>query len=98
MSAQRPILIVEDDEALREVLAEHLADGHGFTVATAATLEEADKAINEQDARFDAIILDIGLPDGDGLRLLRQAAAAGTQDACHHADRLGRRSGRRARS
>ena len=76
MSAQRPILIVEDDEALREVLAEHLADGHGFTVATAETLEEADKAINEQDARFDAIILDIGLPDGDGcdycVRLRRQ--------------------------
>jgi DNA-binding response OmpR family regulator len=66
MTAQRPILIVEDDETLREVLAEHLADGHGFTVATAATLQEADKAINDEDARFDAMILDIGMPDGDG--------------------------------
>jgi DNA-binding response OmpR family regulator len=66
MTAQRPILIVEDDETLREILAEHLADGNGFTVATAGTLEEADKAINDKDARFDAVILDIGLPDGDG--------------------------------
>ncbi len=76
MTAQRPILIVEDDETLREVLAEHLADGHGFTVSTAATLEEADKAISDKDARFDAVILDIGMPDGDGrdycARLRRQ--------------------------
>ncbi|HUB14276.1 MAG TPA: response regulator transcription factor [Acetobacteraceae bacterium] len=76
MPALRPILIVEDDEALRDILAEHLGDGQGFTVATAATLEEADKAINDKDARFDAIILDIGLPDGDGrdycVRLRRQ--------------------------
>lgn len=76
MSAQRPILIVEDDETLCETLAEHLADGHGFTIVTARTLEDADKAINETDARFDAVILDIGLPDGDGrdycARLRRQ--------------------------
>jgi DNA-binding response OmpR family regulator len=76
MAAQRPILIVEDDQALCEILTEHLTDDHGFTVTTAATLEEADRAINTSDARFDAIILDIGLPDGDGrdycVRLRRQ--------------------------
>src|ERR1700739_3601057 len=76
MAAQRPILIVEDDQTLCEILTEHLIDDHGFTVTTAGTLEEADKAINTSDARFDAIILDIGLPDGDGrdycVRLRRQ--------------------------
>ncbi|HUN39699.1 MAG TPA: response regulator transcription factor [Acetobacteraceae bacterium] len=76
MAAQRPILIVEDDQALCEILAEHLTDGHGFVVTSAGTLEEADKAINASDSRFDAIILDIGLPDGDGrdycVRLRRQ--------------------------
>src|SRR6185312_16983667 len=66
MSAKRPILIVEDDEALRETLAEQLAEENVFTIATAGTLEEADAAINGTDARFDAVILDIGLPDGDG--------------------------------
>jgi len=76
MTAQRPILIVEDDETLCDVLTEHLTDGHDFTVTTAGSLEAADKAINDKDARFDAIILDIGLPDGDGrdycIRLRRQ--------------------------
>ena len=76
MSAQRPILIVEDDQTLRELLAEQLAEGHGFTIVTAATLEEADQAINNKDSRFVAVILDIGLPDGDGrdycVRLRRQ--------------------------
>jgi DNA-binding response OmpR family regulator len=67
MSDKRPVLIVEDDEALRETLGEHLADGHGFTVRTAGTLDDADKAVNTKGLRIDAMILDIDLPDGDGL-------------------------------
>jgi DNA-binding response OmpR family regulator len=67
MSEKRPILIVEDDESLRETLREHLADGHGFAVHTAATLGDADKAVSIEELRIDAIILDIRLPDGDGL-------------------------------
>jgi DNA-binding response OmpR family regulator len=67
MSDQRAVLIVEDDEALRETLREHLADGHGFAVHTAATLDDADKAVSTEELRIDAIILDIILPDGDGL-------------------------------
>jgi DNA-binding response OmpR family regulator len=67
MSDKRPVLIVEDDQALRETLGEHLADEHGFIVHTAGNLGEADKAISAEDVRIDAIILDIGLPDGDGL-------------------------------
>jgi DNA-binding response OmpR family regulator len=67
MSDKRPVLIVEDDEALRETLGENLADGHGFTVHSAGTLDDADKAVNTKDLRIDAIILDIDLPDGDGL-------------------------------
>lgn len=76
MSAQRPILIVDDDAHLCEVLKEQISDDDGFCVVTAGSMEEADRAINDQDARFDAIILDIGLPDGDGrdycARLRRQ--------------------------
>ena len=64
MPNRRPILIVEDDEALREILADHLAGE--FAVSVAGSLEEADKALNSDDAHFDAVILDIGLPDGDG--------------------------------
>src|SRR3954447_4339355 len=66
MSAMRSILIVEDDAPLRAMLAEQLADDHGFAVATAATLDAADRAINDQDRHWDAVLLDIGMPDGDG--------------------------------
>jgi DNA-binding response OmpR family regulator len=66
MSAKRSVLIVEDDENLREMLADQLADDHGFAVATAATLDAADRAINGEGASFDAVILDLGMPDGDG--------------------------------
>jgi DNA-binding response OmpR family regulator len=66
MSAKRPILIVEDDAALRETLAEQFAGEQGFAMFTASTLDEAGAAINAENARFDAVILDIGMPDGDG--------------------------------
>jgi DNA-binding response OmpR family regulator len=66
MSAKRSILIVEDDAAVQEVLADHLAGELGFTIFTAETLDEAAKVINDEHRRFDAIILDVGMPDGDG--------------------------------
>ena len=65
MSA-RPILIVEDDEALRPVLADQLASDGAFRSTAAATLAEASHHLAAPEARFDAIILDITLPDGDG--------------------------------
>src|SRR5258708_9786476 len=76
MSAKRSILIVEDDGALRDLLAEQLTHDHGFAVVTAGTLDAADQAINHAGERVDAVILDIGMPDGDGCdfcaRLRRQ--------------------------
>jgi DNA-binding response OmpR family regulator len=66
MAAKRSILIVEDDAALQEVLADHLAGEHGFTIFTAETLDEAGKIIDEEGRPFDAVILDVGMPDGDG--------------------------------
>jgi DNA-binding response OmpR family regulator len=66
MPANQSILIVEDDAVLREALAENLASEHGFSVSTAATLNEANGTINAGDARIDAVILDVGMPDGDG--------------------------------
>ena len=66
MSAKQLILLVEDDESLRAMLAEQLAEDHGFAVTTAGSLEEAAKVFRDEDGRFDAVILDIGMPDGDG--------------------------------
>jgi DNA-binding response OmpR family regulator len=66
MLAARPILIVEDDDALRLVLADQLASDGLFQPTQAATLAEASHHLAAPEARFDAIILDITLPDGDG--------------------------------
>jgi DNA-binding response OmpR family regulator len=79
MPAKRLILIVEDDQDLAPTLAEHLTDDGGFAVVTATTLERADAALNTKDARFDAIILDIGLPDGDGRDYCAQLRRQGHQ-------------------
>jgi DNA-binding response OmpR family regulator len=66
MSAERPVLIVDDDDALRETLVKQLAIDGEFAAAEAATLEQAAEMLFAKDARFDAVILDISLPDGDG--------------------------------
>jgi DNA-binding response OmpR family regulator len=66
MPNRRPVLIVEDDETLRNMLTEYLEETSEFVVSTAADIEAADKVLANEDAHFDAIILDIGLPDGDG--------------------------------
>ncbi len=66
MTAERPILIVDDDATLREALLEQLQIDGEFAVAEATTVSEAEALLTSKDARFDAIILDVGLPDGDG--------------------------------
>jgi DNA-binding response OmpR family regulator len=66
MPSTRPILIVEDDDALRQVLADLLASSGLFHATEVATLDEASQCLAAADARFDSIILDISLPDGDG--------------------------------
>ncbi|MBL6454396.1 response regulator transcription factor [Belnapia sp. T6] len=66
MATPRPILIVEDDAALRATLAEQLALDGDFTADEAESAKEAEEKLASADARYDAILLDIGLPDADG--------------------------------
>jgi len=66
MSAERPILIVDDDLALCETLTEQFAVDGEFVAEVAATIQEAEAKLAAGDARFDAMILDVSLPDGDG--------------------------------
>ena len=61
------ILIVEDEPSLRELMQKTLAKER-YVVETAGTFHEASLKI--ADYSYDCILLDIMLPDGNGLKLL----------------------------
>ena len=63
-----PILLVEDDASLRRSLGEFLKDS-GYTSYTAGTLREAWETIRAVSPVL--CLLDVNLPDGSGLDLLR---------------------------
>ncbi|MET8474280.1 response regulator transcription factor [Streptomyces sp. NPDC006422] len=66
------LLVVEDDPALRNALVRALRD-RGHAVATAATgMAGLDAAVTD---RPDLVVLDLGLPDVDGSRILRMLRA-----------------------
>jgi DNA-binding response OmpR family regulator len=69
MAGPRPLLIVDDDDALRATLAEQLSLDGEFAPSEAATASEAERLLTAPAARYDAVLLDIGLPDGDGREL-----------------------------
>ena len=75
MSAERRILIVDDDAALRHSLAEQLQLHEEFAAAEAQTGAEGLEAAKHQ--HFDAILLDVGLPDMDGRELCRVMRRSG---------------------
>src|SRR3954465_3469216 len=66
MAAQRPVLLVDDDPALIETLLDQIAEDGEFAATPAVSIQEAVAKLGAPDARFDAILLDVGLPDGDG--------------------------------
>ncbi len=70
------LLIVEDEERMTEILRKALARA-GFVVDTVALYADAQAAFAV--TRYDAAILDLGLPDGDGIRLLSGLRAGGNQ-------------------
>ncbi len=61
------VLIVDDEADIRDSLSSILTD-EGYTVTTAATATEALELI--KDASYDVVLLDIWLPDRDGLDTL----------------------------
>jgi len=63
------VLVVEDEAHLSKQLAAAL-DGAGYAVDRAADGERADFLVRTE--RYDAVVLDLGLPRVDGLTLLRR--------------------------
>lgn len=68
------LLIVEDNRRLATLVGEALSR-KGMTCDTAGSLEEADAAL--ACATFDAVLLDLGLPDGDGQTWLQARRRGG---------------------
>jgi len=66
---QRAILIVDDDEIIRETLRD-LLESKGYTVETVETGKEAIE--KSQSRSFNLALLDIKLPDMEGTELLRK--------------------------
>lgn len=71
------ILIVEDEPSLSEIMSRALKQ-EGYVVETAATYAEADMKVAGYS--YDCILLDIMLPDNNGLRLLEHIRAMGKRE------------------
>ena len=68
------ILVVEDDAANREFLRRSLEE-NGYEPVLAGSLQEAEETA--QSRTFDCAILDLMLPDGDGIELIRRLKESG---------------------
>lgn len=69
------ILIVDDDELVRALIATHL-ESEGYGVTHAGSGKEMFELLDAND--FDLVLLDLGLPDEDGLVLARKLRARST--------------------
>jgi two-component system phosphate regulon response regulator OmpR len=66
------LLMIEDDAGLAAMVSEYLG-GLGFDVTVRASAKEGLQTL--RDGRFDALVLDVMLPDGDGFEICRRVRA-----------------------
>ncbi len=77
MSQVRRILIVDDDALLRLSLVEQLTVHQEFVAAEAADVSQALAVVQREP--IDLVIMDVGLPDGDGREAVKRLRAGGFQ-------------------
>ena len=77
MLAAVRVLLIEDHRAIRDMIAAHLRE-RGFAVDPVGCGEEALAAAAA--ASYEALILDLGLPDMDGMEVLRRLRGGRTPD------------------
>ena len=75
MNMAKKVLLVDDDDDLRESLSEQLRLHDEFETVEAANGKDALAILKE--SNFDIVLLDVGLPDLDGRELCRIARRAG---------------------
>ncbi|MCK7581212.1 MAG: response regulator [Chromatiales bacterium] len=81
------LLMIEDDRRLAGMVSEYLGRS-GFSVAHAEDAEQGLAALRREP--FDLVLLDLMLPDADGLDLCPAHPQRGGRRACH-SDRHGHR-------
>jgi signal transduction histidine kinase/CheY-like chemotaxis protein/HPt (histidine-containing phosphotransfer) domain-containing protein len=74
--AQRRVLVVDDNREARDIFTTELTQ-LGATVEVAADAEEAIARMSKPGPRFDAVLVDLRLPDTDGFSLIKRLRAAG---------------------
>lgn len=77
MSTERAVLVVDDEPDIRGLLQEILED-EGYAVSCADTAEAARACV--QESRPDLVLLDIWMPDMDGVSLLKSWKSSGALD------------------
>ena len=66
------LLLIDDDARLTTMVGDYLR-GNGYAVEVAASLAQGRERLRQ--ASYDALVLDLMLPDGDGLDLTRELRA-----------------------
>lgn len=69
-----PLILLEDEPVLAVELDEFLAE-HGYVTTTVGSLAQFERCFDAQVHHL--AIIDLGLPDGDGLQLIRRLRQAG---------------------
>lgn len=74
MNAVRPVLVLEDDPSVAATISMALSRD-GWQISTAQTLAEGRIRLRDDNPRV--VVVDLGLPDGNGIAFVKEAAAQG---------------------
>jgi DNA-binding response OmpR family regulator len=74
MNAVRPVLVLEDDPSVAATISTALSRD-GWQISTAHTLAEGRIRLRDDNPRV--VVVDLGLPDGNGIAFVKEAAAQG---------------------